>query len=258
MKGILMLTTPRSGSNWLCDLANTTNRLGNSAEWLAPVEIRKGSERTGEEAVEAAVVKSKTSNDFFAIKIFPEHLHYLNMKYGIDAIQYLIQNHDVRILRLSRNDRLSQAISFAKSIQNGMWTNYHKQKKVEQYNFKLISKCFFQIGNSNAFWESYLSVQNIKNVAFSYEDMLKSPLPYLQFVSAHEGFKIEDVPESKHSIQRNSSSQEWREKFLKDVENENVLEYGAFSSPPKKGVKNLFRYLTKGFLKPFPYIVSRD
>ena len=85
MKGVLMVTEARSGSNWLGNAASQTGVLGKSGEWISPVNHSVNAKRvTAEEYIQKIFECASTDNGVFYIKIFPRHLHWFQSQFGFD------------------------------------------------------------------------------------------------------------------------------------------------------------------------------
>lgn len=254
MKGTIILTEGRSGSSWFVSLSNGTGQLGTGGEWFSKGSLGKPRPADRDSLIRQVLAKASTPNGHFSVKLFPAHLHYVSMKYGFDLIQFFLKNHDIQLIRITRADRLRQAISFARGLQTNQWTVHHNSKREPSYDFELICRCYFMIGQSYKYWESYTQLFDLPASHFVYEEMLPSPMPYLQCVAGHGGIVVSEIPPSKHSIQRDSSTEAWIERFKTDLAAREIVDLTALSRRPTFSVSNLMRLLGGRALKPYPYM----
>jgi LPS sulfotransferase NodH len=123
-KGYLMLTEARSGSNWLGSLANGTEQMGILKEWLDPAKFGMPLKSLDVESfLQRLVSLSSTSNNRFALKLFPGYLLAAHRALGIDVIEALSKRYDVSLVKLTRHDRIAQAVSLVKAAKTRQWTS---------------------------------------------------------------------------------------------------------------------------------------
>lgn len=255
MNGVIILTEVRSGSNWLGSLTNSTGVLGNSEEWVTSYFTDYDPKNVScDDCIEALLAKASTQNGFFAIKLFPRHLHEFQMTYGCDFIKRLRQNHDVLLLRLTRRDRIAQAVSFSKALQTGKWRSTFAIKDiVAEYDFATVCRSYFMIGRSYDFWNSYVGVQQFEVDHFVYEDLLSDPQAYIDAIAKHAGSPEFGSVSTELKVQRDLESEVWIERFAKDISTREFIEDTTASTKPGRSLTNLARFLRKKQMKPFPY-----
>lgn len=249
MKGVLILTEGRSGSNWLGSLTSKTALMGKSEEWLSSSNVRKGTKtRSAVEYLDDVVNLAATENDFFSIKVFPKHLHRFQRTANIDAVKYLYDRHDVRLIRLIRKDTFRQALSYGRGLQTRQWTSSKTAKREAHYDFKLFCSCFFLIRQSYAFWDAYIQFRGWPCEVMYYEDMVKDPTPYVKCVAEHANVEMPDIPHSSLEIQRDDLTEEWLKRFKEQIASDHTalsLPNGPF---PRTGL-NFARFMAERPLK---------
>lgn len=254
MKGTLVLTEGRSGSNWLISLTNGTDLLGNGGEWFANWFLRQnGMPRTKEELIARVLAKATTENGYFCIKVFPAHVHFIQIHYGFDLIKYFIDNHDTNLVRLTRADRFRQAISYARGAQTQQWTKNSIARGEARYDYDTICRCYFLLSRSDGYWHAYLGLRQIDATTFVYEELLDNPKGFVDCLSKHCGCELRNIPESKHSIQRDALTEAWLTRFVEDVEQNGIVEQSTASRRPPATISNLIRLIRGKALKPYPY-----
>ena len=111
MKGYIMLSEGRSGSNWLGSMANNTEMMGHLNEWLGREYFERDfKEYSADEVFDQVMQNARTENDRLAIKIFPRHIYTVYQNLGFDFIRRCMQEHETKVILLKRRDSLAQAI----------------------------------------------------------------------------------------------------------------------------------------------------
>lgn len=255
MRGALILTEGRSGSNWLGSLTNSTGKLGKSSEWIdraiSGIDPRKFS---CEEFVDSTLKLASTENGFFSVKLFPRHMHQFQEYYGKDLIKCISASHDVLLVGLTRRDRVGQAISFSKALQTGAWKATTGSKHTPIYDFGQICRCYFMVSRSYDFWASYTNITQSKVVSFIYEDLLADPTVWVDEIAEFAGItysKKHITPTTQ--IQRNLQSETWRDQFLREIGSSEFIAHTSPSRTPSRNAGNLVRFARGHHMKPKPY-----
>lgn len=252
-KGSLILTEGRSGSNWLISLTNGTGFLGHSGEWFSSWYLRESMPRTKEELLENVLKKASTNNGYFCVKIFPAHVHFIQIKFGFDLIKYFMDHHDTNLVRLVRRDRFRQAISYARGVQTNQWTRNNPAKAEAKYDYELICRCYFLLSRSDAYWNAYLELRKVEPECFVYEDLLEAPGKFVDCLANHCGAAVSSLPKSKHSIQRDALTEEWLARFIAEVGKRGIVAPSTPSRQPPATLSNMARLFRGRALKPYPY-----
>lgn len=246
-KGFIVLSTPRSGTNWLGSLSNATGIMGKYDESLSTNKLKKPARRYDPEAFYQHVMQvSSSPNGRFSLKIFPWHLKQAMHIYQLDFIARCRQENDVALILIKRQDRLAQAISFIQARQTGKWTSQSKRnirtrRPEPRYHFGSIAQAYFYLGRANAFWDSYLGLLGLPYKTFTYEALAEDPSPYLAHISQHLEVPNTDNFQSNLKIQRNKTSLDWRARFLDELKT-NGLHPSVFGfTQPKPGIGNTLR-----------------
>lgn len=252
-KGSLILSEGRSGSNWLVSLSNGTGLLGHGGEWFAGWHLDKSNPRTIDELIQGVLKVASTQNGYFCVKIFPAHVHLMQIRFGMDLLKTLCDAFDVNLVRLARRDRIRQAISYARGVQTKQWTTSNTAKREANYDFDMICRCYFLLERSEAFWNAYLNLRQLETQDFIYEDLLDDPAPFVDSLARHAGYTVDSLPESKHAIQRDATTEEWLVRFTKDVAVNGIVAASTPTRQPPSTLSNLVRLIRGKPLKPYPY-----
>lgn len=254
MQGLILLTEARSGSSWLGSLANSTGCLGRSNEWFVPGLLGPDANRLSAEAYLARVIeRASTPNGVFAIKLFPAHLHWFQYQHGLDALDWLKHHHQVALQRLSRRDRVLQAVSYARGVQARAWEGANATGKGARYDFDSICRCYFLIERSEAFWDTYLALRAAPVQRFYYEDLVADPGAYISTLATHAGIRSLNPPVSDMRMQKDGDSAAWADRFRTEAQARGLLVAAAPSRPYRRNPANLLRFLRGQQMKPYPY-----
>ncbi|WP_018240159.1 Stf0 family sulfotransferase [Ensifer sp. BR816] len=254
MRGYLLLTEARSGSNWLGSLINSSRNMGQSSEWLSPKIHRLDMNSLSWDEFFAEVIrKSSTENGNFGLKIFPNHLFITREFYGIDFIQYCLSMHDVTLVFLRREDTLRQAISYARARQTRSFAAHIEGRAEPQYDFEEIARCFFYIRDSYCFWQSYLELTGTKSTEFVYEDLVQDPSPFVSCVAEHLQVASQGKLRTSMAVQRDALTDEWIARFNEDRGSAALLDaYDRREHIPGK-IKNFFKLATRSLEPRYPF-----
>ncbi|CCV16096.1 Stf0 family sulfotransferase [Mesorhizobium sp. STM 4661] len=214
-KTLIIASTPRSGSNLLCNKVCSTGVLGNPGEyfhhWDAP-------EVTTVDRCLLAASKGKSENGVVAFKLFPEHFDRLQK--DIRLTEWFP---DPVWVLLERRDLLGQAISLAKAMQDGAWTSGEHAVKDAEYTVEGIEAALAKIIAGNGRWSAYFARSGIEPLHIFYEDIhddfdsacqrmgrllgLEAPVPATAQVDMQQ--------------QRNAQNDDWRRRFLAEAGDRN-------------------------------------
>lgn len=256
MRGVIILSEGRSGTNWLASLANSTGKLGRSSEWVDDKHFDQlGRSVSSKKYIDYILESASTENGFFAIKMFPRHLHWFQKYFGFDFIKKLNRENDLLFIFVTRNDRIKQAVSFARAVQSNAWTSGGERRRAEQYDFDLLCRCYFGIGRSYDYWRSYIDLHDLPHKHFVYEDMLPDPSPYVNAIAEHAGVDRVAFLASPLKIQRDAKTDEWCERFLRDVQDKEIIEQTGACTRPSRKLSNFIRFLRGKPLEQASYTI---
>lgn len=256
MKGIVVLTEGRSGSNWLGSLTDSTGQHGRFGEWLDQNYFPRSAVRLSAAKFVDRAVDAACTNNFFALKIFPKHFFWFRDMYSLDVVKALRHSYDVVFVRLCREDTISQAVSFARAIKTRSWSSSQPRRAAAAYDYELILRCYFSISQSYEFWRKYCDLAGLAASEFVYEDLCKDAKPYLDVVSSFSGQPIETVSiTSKFEVQRDDLSEVWRTRFVDQFNNSQKFPDIRPSTSLQNTVNNILRKLAGKPQKPVSFTV---
>ncbi|WP_245235527.1 Stf0 family sulfotransferase [Mesorhizobium erdmanii] len=239
------MTEARSGSEWLGSLANSTGKLGQSAEWLDTDNLGFRP-KSFDELLSAVIDRGGTANGRFAVKLFPRHLDWSQAKYGTDFLAECVRRHAMGVVLLERRDRLRQAISYCRAKASGRWrSTMDGADMAPQYDFAGICQAYFLIGQSYAFWEAYLRMADLPYDHLFYEDLLEDPRPYIASVARQLSVEMPNGEfRTNLRLQRDNRTEEWAERFQSDAKSRGLLAHLPKKVAPRN-IENLARFLLK-------------
>lgn len=208
-----ILCGSRTGSTYLCDLLESTNRLGTPNEYFNPSIIHKFYNEFKPndfwDYVNKLYWNTKKDNDCMGAKIISDG--WKQMEFA-QAFGYLDQV--THWIYLNREDKVLQAISRYKAWHSGNW-QYKKERPVLKYSRGDIKFTLNHIIENDARDQEFLEGKNFTEITYE-GDLLEEPNQTVFHILNFLGLPTTGLPklETSRVIQRNEQSLEWREKFL--------------------------------------------
>lgn len=225
MKGYLVLCEGRSGSNWLGSMANNTGLMGYCNEFLGFEYLDRPYQEYTTDQFHSHVMQSGcTPNGRFATKVFPRHLKNIRDTFKYDFVQKCVLENGIKVIVLLRRSTINQAISLARGRQTKQWTTNFEKKHAEYYDYEEIRDAYSQIVKSNEFWSIYLKMHQMDYETHYYEDLLPDPAPYLNAIAGFLGVEPPAKWNTHLKIQRDHTTDEWRERFLREAKDTGFLD----------------------------------
>ena len=131
-----ILTTPRSGSTYLCDLLDSTAIAGHPSEHLrlATQELARYCNFNYLQLLDNLLEYRTTENGVFGTKLISHFL--FELRQTKPDFQYIFQTIDKFIL-LIRKDKVAQAVSLVLAQKTEVWHLHHNpQQKAKQSNYQ--------------------------------------------------------------------------------------------------------------------------
>ena len=215
----VMASVPRSGSTLLCRLLWDTGGAGAPKEYLNPMQLRDWEMRFGANpfvrlgygllqgrAVALARgrgwsrarllahlrrVQDRRSDATgrFGIKIHYQHFErwFLARDWSVEEVLA-----PTRWVRISREDRVAQAVSWARALQSGRWANHQRGIFPAVYLPRQIDRLVAEIDRQEAGWDTYFADNHIDPFVCTYEELIADIPGTVRRVLAYL-----DVPDAK-------------------------------------------------------------
>jgi LPS sulfotransferase NodH len=170
----LICAVARSGSNLLSDGLRDTSRAGRPNQFFLPsfeahfrTKHGYGSEVNFADYVRGIVEKTATSNEVFGFKLMAWYLDAFLARLretgefsgpadsDLEMLRAAFPR--LRFLRITRRDKLRQAISKARAVQTGLWkVQAGKSKRAEpEYDRKLIARSLIETEAEEDIWDAF-------------------------------------------------------------------------------------------------------
>ena len=199
----IICTSPRSGSTLLCRLLAATGVAGNPnshfhrpdiESWLRSYELARGDFASERDAVAAvfreAIAFGKGQTDMFGLRLqrgsfgfFMEQTARLYPGRANDPARFEAAFGRTRLIWLSRESKLDQAISYIKAQQTGLWhkapdgTEIERQSAPEPpvYDQARIADQIAKFEAMDRAWQDWFARENLRPIRLSYEALAASP-----------------------------------------------------------------------------------
>ena len=226
VRGYSICTSPRSGSNFLCQHLSSTGVLGYPLEYFNWRGRRFFDDPDFPEDVVGQVEKiltvGATPNHIYGLKIFAHQHDWISGEIGwFDALPNL------RFILLSRRDLLGQAISWARALQTGQYRSTQPVGQTAVFDAELIQRQLHALVRERARWEMFFARTGISPLRLDYEMIVANPRDAVRQVADMMGVVLQRSPESISIAiqqQRDSISLEWADRFRRERGNPNTLD----------------------------------
>lgn len=190
-RAYVVASTPRSGSTLLCRLLWATRRVGAPKEYLNPMqlrdwEVRLGARRRdrlwaraqrgplvglgigqagwGQPRVAAhidRVRQRRSSGGWFGLKL---HHHHRARWFPDGLLSPLLG--PIRWVRIERQDRRRQAVSWARAQQTGQWASWQRPLFPPLYSRRRIDARWADLDAAEAAWDALLGDQPVLRIRY--------------------------------------------------------------------------------------------
>jgi LPS sulfotransferase NodH len=217
-RGYAICTTPRSGSNFLCQLLASTGCLGRPLEYFNGPARRVLDDPdfpdVPAEQVERIRTAGATANGIYGLKLFPSQ-HDLIRPYiaWADALPGL------RFVYLERRDVLGQAISWARAAQTGQYRSTQPQGGASAYDRDQIHARLLDILREQARWAAFFARTGTTPTQIVYEELFDNPKVEVRKIADlfdQAGAEI-DLAKVAIKVQRDDTTEQWRKRFISEA-----------------------------------------
>jgi LPS sulfotransferase NodH len=117
------------------------------------------------------VQRRRSSGGWFGLKL---HHHHRQRLVG-EASRWIL---------LTRQDRVAQAVSWARALQTNQWIGGEPPRHA-RYSRRLIRRCLSEIVSGEAIWERRFAAAGVEPLRLQYEDLAAAPQLTVRAVLAH-------------------------------------------------------------------------
>lgn len=240
-RGYAICTSPRSGSNLLCQFLSSTGVLGHPLEYFNAVGRRMfgypdfPDEPTKQ--IDWILTAGATPNGIFGLKIFP-----YQFDQAARAIRWIRLLPSLQFVLLERRDRLGQAISAHRAQQTEQWRSGSAAQGSATYDGGRIYERLVAAARDYARWNVFFARNGIEPTVIVYEDLIANPQSAVDQVARLFAMQGQARVAHRHvdlNIQRDAITDEWRARFCDEYRNYDELDLlhepdrGSFDSPAR-------------------------
>lgn len=164
----------------------------------------------------------RTHNGCLGIKFIGTQLQFAANTSAFE--EWLPQRHWIR---LRRRDVIGQAVSHAIAKQTGAWSSLKESELVPEYNFDQILQSLEIAFQEDAYLSVYFALHDENVVELVYEDFQDNHQKAVDTVCRYFGLRVPDIskrPPPGVKRQRTHINQEWRERFLEEINQHTNIE----------------------------------
>ena len=235
----VVASTPRTGSTLLCRALWDTGRIGAPKEYLNPTQVRDWQVRLGGPVARvthralvgplaaiagrgpwsdrrlrghlAGIRARRSSEDgWFGIKLHHHHYRHWFEDPGRALDAWFP---DARWVRVSREDRVGQAISWVRARQTGQWATHRVRAREPRYSRRAIEAALRDIERGETGWDRALAGRSVLHI--TYEELASDLGTAVGRVFDHLGVaRTHPPPRPALERQADSESDAWRARFL--------------------------------------------
>ena len=235
----IVCATPRSASNLLGDTL-LKNGMGHAREYRNRKHLAKAKwdkEKPLEIYCKKLLNLGKTPNGVSGIKMMwyqmEDFVHEAKKipKYKNVSV-WTILNYfpPLKYIRITRRNKIRQAVSFAKALQTDMWR--FKKGQVPKSDIKLkfnpqqIGDSLRELMRSEKYWDKFFKKNNIKPLVIVYEDFVDNYEATIRRVLDYLNLPIpKKIKKSKLVKQADAQSEEWIKRYSRIKAKDRLIIY---------------------------------
>jgi LPS sulfotransferase NodH len=221
----LICTTPRTGSNFLCEVLQRTGVAGRPDEyfWHPPIWQENWSTPTFSAYLERVRRQGTSPTGVFGVKLMWSYLDELLPRLAdslglttADALTILSAAFpNPQFIWLSRRDKVRQAISHFRALHTNAWrstdTPNHPTSEIA-FDFEAIDWLVRQSIADDQAWQAYFQQHRIEPLSVTYEELADDPAKTAQRILDHLGLPAPAAPWPPpwaHQPQADTLTDEW-------------------------------------------------
>jgi LPS sulfotransferase NodH len=213
-RGYVLCTTPRSGSNYLCQLLASTGVLGRPLEYFNGAARRRlgwdGYPDDPQAQLALVLSEGATANGCYGLKIFPSQAD------KAQAVDWARALPGLAFVHLRRRDLLGQAMSWARGELTGRYRASTPGRSEPVYDPDRIQARLADIVREEARWSLFFARTGREPLRLVYEEVMADPQAAADAVAAAVGVAPARCDPSAVDlvIQRDALSEVWRARFV--------------------------------------------
>ncbi len=212
-------STPRSGGNLLCDLLRQTGIAGDPEEWIHHFLAQKQMAEWKAKpcGLYRRIREHRAKDDVFGILLHWREQIWLK-EIGVLKEDYweLFQEPSPRVIFLTREDKIQQAVSWWIAAQTDVWkrTSQSENRQGVKYCREQIEQFVTWIDESNAAWENWFVEHSVNPLRVTYERLINDREETVRQVLDYLGLKYErSIPNPTLQKQANQLNDQFCERY---------------------------------------------
>jgi LPS sulfotransferase NodH len=174
-KGLMVMSTPRSGSTLFCDVLTNSGLIGVCDEWFNEEFFCVWQKVLGKLSFDLKEylkwVSRKTVKDtgVFALHVHIGQLLHISTTYEFSVGDMAFDH----IVWVYREDKIAQAVSLAKAIKTNQWKSSEEVKKSEPITYGMIVEALLTLVSNDDFYRGVMSCHT--DTEYAYEQFETLP-----------------------------------------------------------------------------------
>ncbi len=226
----LICATPRTGSNFLCELLRAIRVAGRPDDyfWNPPFWRQRWGVTGFPPYFERILREGTTRNGVFGVKMMWDYLDTLLPQLatlsGLTDVNppeiFATAFPNPRYLRLIRRDKVRQGISFYRALETDLWrsTDSNKVGAAEPaFDFSAIDRLVQLSVREDQAWHEYFQRYGMRPFTIAYEDLAAAPEDVVLSILEHLGIPLPDgLPPLRwaHQKQADGLTEAWVQQYL--------------------------------------------
>lgn len=240
---LILAATPRSGSNWLASLVDSTGLFRNTDEYFnRGLYLERDGLRDPSLGHMMAEMdrRTRTGANFLSTKLFPVHMTRVMTS---DLLAAAFAN--ARYVHLVRRDILGQAISLARASGTGKWVSDSEGNGTKpEYDEADISRHIAILCEAERWWRIFFAARDVPVLQIVYEELEADPIGevgrIVSFLGMNPGQYAPNMSELRLTKQRDDINEAWRRRYLASNADPSAF-HGE--RPVPRTFRNLVRFL---------------
>ena len=230
--GYALCGDARAGSVFLTQLLASTDKLGRPWEFFHDSRTARRIVRDPVAALDHLARQAATPNGVYGLKVFTPHFDLVRKARWAERLPRL------GFVHLTRRDLLGQAISLTRAVQTGRY-KFGQAGGEPRYDRRKIADALARLAWGQGRWESWFARNGLAPLRLAYEEVVAAPQAAVDQIAALVGLAEPapiDMSRVAVRVQRDVSSEEWRDRFLREAGDVSYLDGGRlFSRLPRGG-----------------------
>ncbi|MFY9684529.1 MAG: Stf0 family sulfotransferase [Pseudolabrys sp.] len=217
-RGYAICTSPRAGSNFLCQNLTSTGVLGRPSEYFNGAARRSLDDPLypddPADQIRWILTKGATPNGVYGVKLFAYQQDliapHLSWTQALPALHFIY---------LERRDLLGQALSWSRALQTGQYRSTQSAGSPARYDASLILQQLREIVRERARWSLFFARTGIEPLIIYYEDLvscIQAEIDRIATLVELNDVAGIDPSQVNLKIQRDDIMDSWRKCFLRD------------------------------------------